>query len=371
MREQQLSHFQFVAILLWSVMGTGILTLPWAIGQFVTRDSWMSALMLLFVPALAAGVAVLFVRTFPGQSLVEGLMTALGPWIGRAGAMWFLIWLFLLSAMILRELTLFLENSVLPYTPLNILSGLAVVVTVYLTSSKIEVIGRIAAFFTPTAFLITAILLALVVPHMDFSRLVPVFADGWRPILRGSVLPWAFAAETLSALQFATALPNKGKFVGRNLLIVGLLMSVLGGAAEVVITSVLGEQRIYSLFPILEVVRTIQFSEFLERLDPLYVMGTTFLIVIKVAIYNYSFCTGMELVFRLKSFTTVVWASALPLWAASIFLWRDSASLAEYMLFTVPVYYVGTTFGLPVLAVAVQWVRKHWLHSLNGLSPES
>lgn len=371
MEKQQLSHFQFIAILLWSVMGTGILTLPWAIGQFVIRDSWISALMLLFVPVLASGVALLFVRTFPGQSLVEGLMTALGPWFGRAGALWFLIWLFLLNAMVLRELLVYVENSILPYTPINILSGLAVVAMAYVTASKIEVIGRIAAFFTPTAFLITAVLLALAVPHMDFSRLLPVFADGWRPVLRGSVIPWSWAAETLSALQFATALSNKGKFIGRDFLIVGLLMTILGGMAEVVITSVLGEQRINSLFPILEVVRTIQFSEFLERLDPLYVMGTTLLILIKVAVYNYSFCTGMEQVFRLKSYTAVVWGGVLPLWAASLFFWRDSASLAEYILFTVPVYYIGTMFGLPVLAVVVQWIRQHWVHSVGGLSPES
>lgn len=148
-------------------------------------------------------------------------------------------------------------------------------------------------------------------------------------------------------------------------------MTILGGMAEVVITSVLGEQRINSLFPILEVVRTIQFSEFLERLDPLYVMGTTLLILIKVAVYNYSFCTGMEQVFRLKSYTAVVWGGVLPLWAASLFFWRDSASLAEYILFTVPVYYIGTMFGLPVLAVVVQWIRQHWVHSVGGLSPES
>lgn len=368
---QQMSRFQFISILLWSVMGTGVLTLPWSIGQFVSRDAWMSALLLFVVPVLAGVVSTLFVRMFPGQSLVEGLIEALGPWVGRALSLWFLVWLLLLSAMILRELTLFLETTVLPKTPLYVLSAMATLPLTYLVLNRIEAIGRMAAFFTPLALLVTGGLLSLAIPHMDFRHLLPVLADGWRPVLRGGVVPWAWASETLTALQFVNALGGKERLVWRDFLIVGALMALLGGLAEVVITSVIGEQRVYSMFPILEVVRTIQLSEFLERLDPFYVMGVTSLIVIKTASFQYSFCTGLEQVFGLKSYASVVWVSGFLIWSGSIFFWKDSATLAEYMLFTVPVYYIGTMFGLPILAVLAKWMRQYLFRSIGSLTPGS
>lgn len=363
---QQLSHFQFAAILFWSVMGTGILTLPWATGQFVIRDSWMSALLLFVVSAFAAGIAVLFVRTFPGQSLVEGLLRAFGPWFGRLWSGWFLLWLLIFTPLVIRELTVFLEVTVLPETPLYVLSGLAVVATAFLASSGVEVIGRIAVLITPVALLGTFLLALLAMPHMDMSRLTPILADGWRPVWRGALVPWAWAAETLTGLQFISALTGNRTRVGRVYILAGLMMAVLGAVAEVVITSVLGYQRSYSLFPILEVVRVIQYGEFFERFDPLYVMGATILIIVKGSIFLYSFCSALEQTTRLKSYRSIVWGSAFPVWAASIFLWNDSATLAEYMLFTIPVYYLVTFFGLPVLAILTERLRQLFVRSTGG-----
>lgn len=162
---QQLSHIQFAAILFWSVMGTGVLTLPWAIGQFVIRDSWISALWLFLIPMFAAGIGILFVHTFPGQTLVEGLLRAFGPWLGRLWSVWLLLWLLLFTPMVIRELTLFLEVTVLPQTPLYVLSGLAVVATAYLASAGLEVIGRVAVLITPIA-LIGTFALSLLVIHI-------------------------------------------------------------------------------------------------------------------------------------------------------------------------------------------------------------
>jgi len=341
-------------------MGTGVLTLPWAIGQFVVRDAWLSGLLIILVPIVVAMLVTWYVRVFPNQSLVEGLQTALGPWLGRLLALWFLLWLYLLTAMIVREMTFFLEETVLPRTPIYVLSGLFVLPVAYAVAEGIETMGRVAEIITPLAFVITGALFLFALPQADFRQLTPVLADGWRPVWRGAVLPWTWSVELVTVLQFVTTVKNAPKTIAKYLLLSGALMAVLGVFAEVMVTSVLGYQRTSAMFPVLEVVRTIHVGKFFERFDPLFVMGATALIVVKTSVFHYSMVTGLQQVFKLPSEKSVVWSSALAVWAGSIFLWRDSADLGDYMIFTVPAYYLGTMLLLPLLASSVQSVRRKW-----------
>ncbi|OFW80336.1 MAG: hypothetical protein A2201_12855 [Alicyclobacillus sp. RIFOXYA1_FULL_53_8] len=360
MVKQQLSAFELISLLIWAVMGTGVLTLPWAIGQFVVRDAWISGLLIIVIQIIVAMLVTWYVRVLPNQSLVEGLQTALGPWLGRLLAVWFLLWLYLLNAMIVREMTLFLEETVLPRTPIYVLSGLFVLAAAYAVSQGIETMGRVAQLLTPFAFVITAALFVFALPQADFHQIAPVLADGWLPVWRGAVLPWTWSVELVTVLQFVTTVKNAPKTLGKYVLLSGALMALLGVFAEIIITSVLGYQRTSAMFPVLEVVRTIHVGQFFERLDPLYVMGATVLIAIKTSVFQYAMVTGIQQVFKLQSGKSVIWSGALAVWAGSIFLWRESADLGNYMIFTVPTYYLSTMLLLPLCASGVQTVRRKW-----------
>jgi spore germination protein KB len=93
MSKIEISRYQFVIVLVWCVLGTGIVTVPFVIAQFTVRDSWITGLLFGVGGLLSAGVATLFVHSFPNRSLTSSLIDAFAERLGRVFGLWFLVWL--------------------------------------------------------------------------------------------------------------------------------------------------------------------------------------------------------------------------------------------------------------------------------------
>ncbi|OFW81502.1 MAG: hypothetical protein A2201_09745 [Alicyclobacillus sp. RIFOXYA1_FULL_53_8] len=365
--KQQLSQLQFIFLMLWVVMGNGVLFLPSAVAQFVVRDGWMSAVLLSLSIVVLTGVAVLYVRTFSSHSLVQSLVIALGPWIGRLLGIYYLLWLSVSTCMFLRKFTFYVEDTILPQTPPAVLAALFIIPIAYATWHGIEIMGRLAEIITPLATLVTAGLSVLIMSHVDFSHITPILADGWTPVLRGAVIPWRFSTELMLCLMFLTSVKDPSKSLGRNLLLIGLLLTVFGVVAEVLIVGVLGQQVTHSEYPILEAVRTIQLGAFLGRLDPLYAMGTVMILILKLTVYQYAWLLALKDLFQLPSYRPILASGTFALWAGSMILFHDLPSLDQYGVDTVPAFFASALVVLPLVAVLTMAIRK-WLGKLPPTS---
>ncbi|MBX6395990.1 MAG: endospore germination permease [Alicyclobacillaceae bacterium] len=360
---QQLSRVQVVFLSLWIVLGTGILVMPFAIAQFVVRDAWITAFLFALGGVVVTGVIALFRWTFPRQSLVEGCHTAFGPVIGRVLSFWFLYLVFINDCFVLREISVFVNTAVLPITPNYFLTALFIIPVAYAVYQGLEVIGRMAEIITPVGIGITLILFLLAIQNADPSHIRPVLADGWKPVLQGGVVLWAFAWEFLLLLQVGEAVPPRR--LVKDLLITTLIITLAGVVAEVTIPMVLGQSLTYSTYPILEVVRTIRFGEFIERLDTLYVMGVVTTIFLKLSLIHYVFVTGISRWFGLRHYRPAVWSGGAAVWAGSLFFIHDSTAMMDFLLYTLWGYFTFTGMVIPLMAVAVQrWRRRR---SLQGL----
>lgn len=354
----QLSQWQFMLLNFWLLMGAGVIFLPYLMAQFVTRDAWIGALLLIVPFPLLAWIFARFVRLFPGQTLVESLISACGPWFGRVLVIWFLVWLYIATCMFLRKTTMFLEETVMPDTPLYVLSLLVTLPLAYAVFMGIEVLGRLSELLTPLGMLVSIGLSIMSLRHAHWHNLAPVLADGWTPVLRSAVSPWRFATQILLALQFVTALRQPVKTVAKNIVWVGIALTFLGFAAELLIVMILGNQITFNKYPIMEVVRVIQYGEFFQRLDPLYVMGVLMALVLQLSILHYAMSVGMNHLLNLDDYRTVVWGGAATVWAGSIFFWRDGASLDHFILYTTPGFFLASIGTLPLVAISVQWLRQ-------------
>lgn len=358
--KERLSELQWILLMFWAVMAPGIIFLPHLMAQFVTRDAWLSAILFLALPVLLAAIAHVFVRVFPDQSLVQSLVISWGPWAGRLLSVWFLVWLFISTVMFLRKSTLFLEESVLPHTPLYVLALLIIVPVAYSVYMGIEVMGRMAQVVTPAALLVTVGIILLALRSAHWTNVQPILSDGWTPVLRGSVVTWRDALDLLLALQFPRVLRNPASTLARNMLIIGGALSLLGVLAELLITGVLGNQVVFNKYPIMEVVKIIAYGGFFQRLDPLYVMGVIMVLVIQLSVFQYAWVTGLSELIGLNSYQGMVWSSASAMWAASLLFWKNGVVLDEFMVHTTPGYFLLVIPLLALLAVTAQWIRTRW-----------
>ncbi|CAB3389983.1 MULTISPECIES: GerAB/ArcD/ProY family transporter [Kyrpidia] len=355
MHTQQLSRVQFVMLSIWLFLGTGFLTLPFAIGQFTVRDAWI--VPFLFIPqgVIVAGVITWFRQTFPGQSLVEGCHTAFGPWWGRIPSLWFLIMTLVVECFVLREVGLFLTTTVLPSTPEYVVNAMFLIPVAYAVYQGVEAVGRLGETITPIGMGITLVISVLSMQYADPSHYHPVLADGWTPILRGSIVVWMYAWLLLFVLQLGEAVPQR---LGKDLLIMVLIITSAGLVAEPTICMVLGPSAAYSLYPILEVVRTIRIADFLERLDTFYVMGVVVGIFLQCSFIHYALVTGISQWTGLGHYRPAVWSGAVLAWAGSIFFIRNESMFLEYVMYVGWGYLTFTGIAVPLLAVVVHRWRQ-------------
>lgn len=349
----QISRMQFMYLMLWVILGTGITVLPFSIGQYTVRDGWMVPLFFFLGTVCTAGVSALFIRTFPNQSLMDGLETAFGPWIGRVLGGWMLIWFLITTAMLLRELSVFVEITSLPRTPLYVISAAILPPITYVVFHGIETLGRLGEFITPIAVIIALGLSVLSLQNMDVSQLTPVLANGWTPVLRASVLPTtSFPFEFVLALQLVKSMKG-GKTLAKDLLWLGAFLSVAGLFIMGIVIAVLGPAMTYLSLPVGEVVRGIRIGQFVERLDTIYVMGVISTMVLKISTFLYAMCSAMKDVFRLPTTRNVAFPAGVAVWTGNILFFHNSPDLQEFMAYTTPAYFGLTLIGLPLLAIGV------------------
>ncbi|MCF8567072.1 spore germination protein [Alicyclobacillus tolerans] len=354
----QISRLQFVYLMLWLILGTGIVLLPFAIAQFTIRDGWIVPVFFFMGTAFAAGVSVLFIRTFPNQTLMNGLETAFGSWIGRLFGIWLIVWFLIASSMLLRELSVFVENTALPKTPLYIISATIIIPIAYGVFQGLEVLGRLAEFLTPIAMILAFSLALVSLQNVDFSHLRPVLANGWTPVLRAAVLPaTSFPFEFIFALQFVKALRG-GKTFGRDLMLVGGFLSVAGMLIEGIVISVLGPAVTYLPIPVGEVVRGVRIGQFVERLDTIYAMGVIATMAVKISVFLYAMISSLQDVFRLPTTKNVTWPAGVAVWAANVVFFHNAPELQEFMVYTTPAYFGFSLVVLPLVAISVYRIKR-------------
>lgn len=354
---QQISRLQFVYLIYSQVIGLNLLIIPFMISKSVVRDSWMVGPVFILVSSMLSFVIVWFIRTFPGQTLVEGINSALGHWLGPVFTIWILIWLFVVTSNDIFETTLFVSTTLFPNTPSYIISFLLIVPVAYAVYMGLEVVGRLSEIILPVMVFITFVLLLLAYQYADISHLKPVLADGFSPILRAAMSPSTFAMKFLITLFMVQSL-QKDAPIGRDLLITSLFIGLTGLFAELTSTLVLGQIRVYSTYTVSEIVRSVSIGEFIQRLDTFYVIiiiTTTFL---NLAALLYSISVGIQQLFKIDSYRPFVWGSGMVVWAGSVFLFRDSQTQKYFLMHTAPGYYYFTAIVIPVLAILVHLVRK-------------
>lgn len=354
--KEQLSNIQFIFLMIWGVIGNGIIFLPFLMAQFVTRDAWLSAVLFIASAAMSAGIAGFFAHAFPGQSLIQSFFLAFGPWLGRLASLWFLLWLYISTCMIFRNSVFLVDEAVLPLTPTYVVSVLAIVGISYAAYMGIEVMGRLAEIVTPLAVIMALVIGLLALKNLHFRQVMPILADGWTPVLKGTVLPWRFSTEALICLMFPNVL-KQTRHIGRLLLIVGFILTAVGIVVEFYVVGILGEQAKNTAFPILEIVRTIEYGEFFTRFDAIYVMGVVFILILKLAVFQYAWSLGIKELFHLNDYRPVIWSGAMAIWAGSMFLWPNSEELKKFILFTSPAYFAATIVLLPIVVSVVQKLR--------------
>lgn len=355
---EKLSRLQTIYLVFWVVMGTGIIAIPFAIGQFTTRDGWISTAMVLLTGPLTVFVVLLYQRFFPNTNLIPAFSQVFGTVIGKVMALVYVLCLYVTVATVWRELVGFLDVTVYPRTPINVLSAILVVPISYGAYKGIAAIGLFSEFLAPLAGLVVLIFTLFSLNNVHFQAMSPVLIDGWTPILRGAMVPAVtYILEPLVFLQMIEHLASP-KTLAWDIAIALAFVFCLLMVIEIVTVGTLGEATRDLRYPVLEVVRSISIANFIERLDTLYGMGVMATIYIKISVFQYAFCSALSDLFGLSGHKVIVWTASILVFTSSVFLFSDAYTIGEFIIFTTPVYFIATFVFMPMLTVLFKAFQK-------------
>lgn len=203
--KNQISNEQIKALLITTVIGVGILSLPSDVAMILGTGGWVAIVFggLLIIPFIIM-IDKIF-KMYPGKSIFEIGGEVMHPWIFNLFLIIILFYTLLLLAYSNRVFAEVIKAYLLETTPTEVIIMTMLVAVSYIARSKIEAVARMAVMIYPIiiGFIIFLVLVSL--SNMDYTNLYPVFDIDYKAVPKG-VLTTVFAYGGYEILLLSTYL---------------------------------------------------------------------------------------------------------------------------------------------------------------------
>jgi spore germination protein len=287
---ESVSRRQTVLLAIALVLDANLVSLPNQIIGVAKIDSWLSYILAMLGIILPVWLISKVLARFPGQDLFS-IMISRFPVMGRMVSALFVLFFFILLVRDIRVLTEFVNITLLPSTPLVMISLLVVVTIVLTTRAGIQVIARMTEIWLPMFTIFLLLVPFLLFSEFEVRNLFPMLYNGLIPPIQGSwyavayigevmILPFLFAS---GAFRFREGFLGLAIGTGILLLVNTYLILSLG-------TNLSSKM----LFPLYETLRLIRITDFLDRFDLPYILVYMPLMITKVSLLFYAVAHGLK-----------------------------------------------------------------------------
>ncbi|SME93690.1 GerAB/ArcD/ProY family transporter [Paenibacillus barengoltzii] len=355
MENTKLSPLQLFALLVLFQLGTALVV---NLGMEAREDAWIAVLCGMLIGCLLyMGYAYLYI-TFPDKLPTQYMRLLLGKYLGGIIGLAYILFYMNKSSRDLLDGGLLVFVSTLKETPLFIINTVMMLAVVYVLHKGIEVLARTAFILLWIVFVIGIVILFMLLFSgiIDFTRILPVLSDGFKPVLK-SVYRQNYQfpfAEIICITMVMPYLNNKKAGVRAGLISVLLSGMILSGTAVITI-SILGvDIAERSIFPLLTMVGKASIADFIQRLDILVVMVLIIGDFFKIAIYFYAAVIGASDLFKIP-YRKILYPLALIVLFTSITISRTYSEHVkkggDVLYIMDPLFYVILPAGLVIAAL--------------------
>lgn len=245
---------------------------------------WLLTLLSGLTGALGWSLVVLFMRRFPGRSLIQAVEETLGPYLGLPVQLLYVGVFVAITAVVVRQLAETVITVILPTTPISVIIGTLLAAAGYACYLGMEAVARAARFFVPIVVVLVILILLLVLPSgARLTQTLPLLGPGplpllWRAVLRGSlfvdILLLPILAPNLKE-------PEKMARIGYQ----SILWSTLFWSAVVLVFQMLFPYPAAAKdpFPLLALARLISIGRFLQRVESFFIFAWIFATAAKLS----------------------------------------------------------------------------------------
>ncbi len=336
-------------VILFTV-GSSILIVPSPLAIQAKQDAWIS----ISISVLAGLLLTLFynqvAKQMQNKTFVQATIYAFGNWVGRFLLVFYLSFLFILGALVLRNIGDFMTTEIIPQTPLQYTHILFLLVVIWGAFLGLEVLGRSAEMFMPWVVLFLLLFIFALLSEVNIENLQPYLGDGFTPVFSASTV--VIGTPFLELVIFLMITPYvKDPKTKQRAWIIGVLV---GGIILTMITLfcilVLGSDlTALNASPSYQVAQRINIADFLEGLE--VVIGIIWMLTIffKLAIIYYSVSIGVAQFLTMDDHRPLLLPLGMGMIVLSIIAYPDVAYFETFVSETWFPYALTHGLILPVI----------------------
>lgn len=221
--KRKISNKQIRALLITTVIGVGILSLPSDMAMILNTSGWVVILLggLIILPFI-----IMINRIFtlyPGKTFFQIGREVMHPMIFNILLIIILTYCIILLSYACRIFAEVIKAYLLETTPTEVIILTMLIAITYVARSKLEVIARVAVIIYPIILGFIIFLIVVNLPNADYTNIYPILDINYKVIPRGImavIFSYAGYEILLLALPFSENNKSSLKYCTKGMLIV-------------------------------------------------------------------------------------------------------------------------------------------------------
>ncbi|TCM96282.1 spore germination protein KB [Paenibacillus sp. BK033] len=361
---EKITGNQLSFLLFTFIISTNLLTVPSFMVMFSMQDAWLSALLAPVTGIVSILVMIELAKRYPGQTLTQYCSKILGNGLGKLVAANYVYYWFVSITTITMQHTGFISTLLLPKSPVLIISLTFLVVCGLAAHLGIEVIARSNEFLTMLLLVFFVPLLILTVKEANFNEIKPILSDGLFPVLRGAVNPAGGFMNQVFILGWLLPYLNQLKAARKVSFIALSGISLISVSIVMLTIMIFGPLTGKLTYSFLSVVQYIGIEGSFERLEAIAVSTWVIGCFVKVSVSMFIFSLCVSQLFELRNYRSMIFPLTLLSLVGSVWIFRNSAELLNYLAFTFPLLAFMNQSLIPLLLLLIDSMRKKMKRSL-------
>ncbi|OMF37169.1 hypothetical protein BK133_06065 [Paenibacillus sp. FSL H8-0548] len=360
MNNAEITSGQCAKLLFLFALGSSALILPTTVTLIAKQDAWISMLLVGPVNYFVLMIYLALADRFPNMSPAHYVGKVVGVWGGKVLTFLYCLFFLLTSALVLRNISDFMNLSVLPQTPEWFIDVTFMIVVIYGALLGIETIARTGEIlFGWCTFVITILLFALF-NQFDFHNFEPFLYDGLVRPIKGiyPVLGFPIGEFVFITLLLPQVRQEDRKKLRKALKLSVVMITFVSTLLAAFLVGVMGvSDASRSPFAIYDMAKNINIEEIVVRIEILVAMVWVATVFIKLVlcVYVLSLITGQLL--KLSTYRPLVIPYSFIIVPLSLLVYRNAAQAQEFAIGAWTIYSLLHGFVFPMLLLLIAMIR--------------
>jgi len=264
----KISSRQIRALVVSTVVGVGVLTLPNKMALIMGNDGGIAILLGGLITILPIIFMNKIFELYPDKDFFQIGYELLGKWIFNIFLIIFLFYFIILISSITRSLAEIVKAFLLEITPTEVIILTFILASSYVARSDINIIGRVGYHIYPIIIGFIAILAIVTLLGVDFTNMLPLFQSDFKNLPRGVGVSF-FSYIGFEILLFALPfVEDRKRTLQSSLIGIGIVILIYSIVFSISLSQYGLSQLQRQLFPTLALMKEVDLPGFfIENLD--------------------------------------------------------------------------------------------------------